>query len=386
MTAPSGVLEAAGRSESSGVGADSIGQPGVLREHLERGEGRPGGGGCQSGVVDERSSRVDEVLPDVGGREYRATLGRERLRQRRGDDDVFGARRTDRRNEPATARSQHTERVRFVEDEQRPDVGCQGDEVGDRGGVPEHRVQRLGDDHGTRAVPTAEELGDVVEVVVARHRDAAARERRHPSMRLAWACSSLTMRVPASARVVRTARLAEYPLLSTRAAGSAGEGGEGRLQLVVDVECAGDEARGPGPRAVGLGGGDRPRDDGRVGPQAEVVVAREVEPVTHLGGGEPTGEPGVVRASRLPRGSSPEGSSRHRSCHADRGTARWSRRDASGGGAGAVRRSGRLGRATEAGSEVHRPSAEGPEECPSPPCPPRWPSSSPGRTPRSSPC
>ena len=46
----------------------------------------------------------------------------------------------------------------------------------------------------------------------------------------------------------------------------------------------------PAPRAVGLGRGDRPGDDGRVGAQPEVVVAREVEPVAELRRGEAPGQ------------------------------------------------------------------------------------------------
>ena len=56
-----------------------------------------------------------------------------------------------------------------------------------------------------------------------------------------------------------------------------GERGEGGFELGVDGQRAGDQAGGAGPAAVGLGSLDGPGDDPRVGAQAEVVVAGQVE-------------------------------------------------------------------------------------------------------------
>ena len=176
ITAPTGDLDAAGLGEAGGVRVHPGHQLGVVAEHGRRRERRPRGRRGQPGVVDERAGGVDQVLAHLGGGEHRTALRRERLRQGGGDDDVLGLGLTGRGDEPAPARADHAQGVRLVDDEDRAGLGGQGDEVVDRGGVAEHRVDRLDDDHRAGALAPGEQLGDVLDVVVPRHRDRGPRQ------------------------------------------------------------------------------------------------------------------------------------------------------------------------------------------------------------------
>ena len=204
----------------------------------------PAEAGARPGVVDERARGVDQVLADQGEASTAPPCAARDF-DRVAVTTTCSAPAARPRDEAAAARTDDPERVRLVDDEDGAGLGGEGDEVVDRRGVAQHRVDRLDDDDG-RGLSRRASSSATCSRSLCRATDTAARDRRHPSIRLAWACSSLTTSVPASARVVSAARFAAYPLESTRR-GGAGQGRERRLELVVHVEGAGHQARGAGP-------------------------------------------------------------------------------------------------------------------------------------------
>ena len=92
------------------------------------------------------------MLAHEGRGEHHPSLGGERLRQGRGDDDVLGALlagagQPGPGEQAGTPGTDDPEGVGLVEDEQDPRLRREGHEVRHRGGVAEHGVDRLRDDH-----------------------------------------------------------------------------------------------------------------------------------------------------------------------------------------------------------------------------------------------
>ena len=170
ITAPAGCSTPQASARRAALACTRAVSFGVLVEHLDRGEGRAGGGGGEARVVDEGSCRVDQVLADHRGCEHGTALCRKGLRECRRDDDVLCT-AAGRRDEPSASRADDPQGVRLVDDEDGAGLGGEGDEPLDGGGVAEHRVDRLGDDDGPWAVAAGEQLGDVAEVVVPGDRD-----------------------------------------------------------------------------------------------------------------------------------------------------------------------------------------------------------------------
>ena len=171
-----GGRDTAGGREARGVGVQPGDELGVLAQDLDRRQRGPGRGRREPGVVDEGARGVDEVLADDGGGEDRTALCRKGLREGARDDDVLGERVGGRGDEAAAARADDPEGVRLVDDEDRPHLGREGDEVLDRRGVAEDGVDRLGDDDGAGDVTPAQQLGVVLEVVVPRDGDGRPRQ------------------------------------------------------------------------------------------------------------------------------------------------------------------------------------------------------------------
>ena len=145
------------------------------------------------------------------------------------------------RDESATEGADDPEGMGLVDDEERADLGGEGDEVLDGGGVAEHRVDGLGDHDGARAVPPGEQVGDVVEVVVAGHGD------RGPGQSAAVDEAGMGVLVAddEGARVRERGQgreVGRVPGREDQGGRGSGEGGEGCLELFVDVQRAGHEA------------------------------------------------------------------------------------------------------------------------------------------------
>ena len=164
-----------------------------------------------------------------------------------GDDDVLGPGLPGGGDEARPRGADDAERVRLVDDEDRPDLGGEGDEVLDRGGVAEHRVDRLDDDDGAGALAPGEQLGDVLEVVVARHRDGRPRQPAAVDQAGVGVLVADDERAGVGERgehgEVRGVPAGEHQ--GERGPGQRREGG---LELVVHLEGAGDQPRGPGTR------------------------------------------------------------------------------------------------------------------------------------------
>ncbi len=67
---------------------DPVDAVGLLDDQRERGGRRPGSGGGEAGVVDERTGGVDQVLAHGRSCQDGAALGAEGLAQREGADHV----------------------------------------------------------------------------------------------------------------------------------------------------------------------------------------------------------------------------------------------------------------------------------------------------------
>ena len=220
MTAPAGACDPAGRGQPGGVGVHPVGELGVVAQHAQGGQG--GAGRCrgQRRVVDEGAGGVDEVLAHHGRPRAphrpvpqgtsRGWPSRRRARSARGRRRRPGHHRGGRRP-PGRAPRRRRGWRRPRRSARRGRRSARRRRAPSRSTPPRPRPAGASRRESSSATCSRS---------LCRATVTAARDSRQPSIRLAWACSSLTTSVPASARVVSTARLAAYPLDRASAAGA----------------------------------------------------------------------------------------------------------------------------------------------------------------------
>ena len=213
-----------------------------------------------------------------------------------------------------SARPDHPEPVRFVDDQQRAAGPAHRVQLAERGERAVDGVHAVGDDERALLCAGGEQRVDGGRVVARGHGDAGPGEPAGVDER------GVVGRIRDDERA-RPGERGDDAEVGEVAGGEhegrrgAEERGELVLQLGVQRRRPGDEA-GPGrARAPGAGRRDRALEDPRVGGQAEVVVAREVEQAVSAGRGRSS------RRSPAARRRSAWASSQARGCGWGSGTA-----------------------------------------------------------------
>ncbi len=291
--------------------------PGVGK--VQRAEGRGGGRRRQGGVEQEGARGVDQVLAQQArgfpAEQRRPALGAERLGERRGDDHVPGAGQSRGAHRGTVLRCR--ERMCLVHHQQGAVAGAEFGGRGQRGRVPEHRVdgfENHGDARlGRRAVLVLQQQPfDVPEAVVL--------GGFHPRAGEPGAVDQAGVGVGVEdEEAAGPAEGTEHAEVRGVAAGEdqrlgpSGVPAQRSFQLAVDRQGARGHAAGGGPGAVFVHGRGRGGPDLGVPAQAQVVVGGQVRERTagvvgalHAACGahpRPGGQPGFPGSRLRPAGA-----------------------------------------------------------------------------------
>ena len=123
------------------------GHPGVVHQG-QGGKGRPDGSRREAGVEDEGARGVDEVAAQRGRSEDGAALAAQRLGQGERRHDVGLTGQADGGAGTCTGRTDHTEGVRFVDEQDRAVAAYRLVQCRQGREVAVHREDRVSDDQG----------------------------------------------------------------------------------------------------------------------------------------------------------------------------------------------------------------------------------------------
>ena len=151
-----------------------------------------------------------------------------------------------------------------------------GREFRERGGVPEHAVDRLGEHDGVRLAARGQCGLDRIDVVVTGDRHAGTGE----AAGVHQGCVDVRIRDDQVATARQRTHRAEVRQVTggeDQCGGLCAEPGQSLLQFLVHTQGAGDQARGPGSGAPGPRRGRGSLDDAWIPGQPEVIVAGQVQ-------------------------------------------------------------------------------------------------------------